>query len=427
VSALDKKLLRVAALAVVLLVVVHFLLHRRLGAPPKVEDPASLANFADPYRAAVPDLSALAGRDTAAEPLDIGYVEPVSPRAFGSRSKAVRLLLAKFNGGGEDTEKAVEAGLAYLAKRQMSDGNWSRKYTVGSTGLALCAFLGAGYHHEDGDYRDVVHRGLEFLLRNQLTSGRVGRERLYATAIAGVAFSEAYGLTGDTRYRDATVKVLDFLAGAQGPRGGWDYQPIPATPPVDKEGRPKLPRYDTSVTGWCLMAFKSARMAGVAAPKEPIEAYKKYAMEITDENGEACYTIKPDGTKEKRYASSMTAATLMCRLYMGDTLDAPRMRQGLVRITTRLPKKERPAWVEKQNAMDIYLWYHAAQASFLATREAWNRWNGWLRPLLVQHQVKEGDEKGSWPAEFFKHGKDSETYATALSVLTLQTYYRYYR
>ncbi|MHC4914591.1 MAG: hypothetical protein ACYTGB_03785, partial [Planctomycetota bacterium] len=73
---------------------------------------------------------------------------------FGYRDGGGRKRAVKRFGGSKATESAVEAALAWLARHQEPAGNWDSKkygskwrYDVGMTGLAMLAFLGAGYTH----------------------------------------------------------------------------------------------------------------------------------------------------------------------------------------------------------------------------------------------------------------------------------------
>ncbi|MCX7934650.1 MAG: terpene cyclase/mutase family protein, partial [Planctomycetota bacterium] len=264
---------------------------------------------------------------------DLPYETPAMARAFGARTKEVRLLLARMNGGGDDTENAVEMALGYLARIQKEDGSWSKPVPLGSTGLALICFLGAGYHHQDGDYKEVVSKGLKYLLSHQKENGGLDGETVYSHAIAGMVFSEAYGLTADPVCRQAAEKMLDFLARAQNDKGAWAYEP-------------SSPDCDTSVSGWAIMAFKSAKMAGLPIPHETVEKYLRYAKSITEAEvntaeeakknngiwkGMAHYGIR-NGKPDKRFPYPMTASVLMCRLYMENDRNAPLLREGIEHI-----------------------------------------------------------------------------------------------
>ncbi|MFI4875880.1 MAG: hypothetical protein ACIALR_11100, partial [Blastopirellula sp. JB062] len=92
------------------------------------------------------------------------------------------------DGPSPEVREAIERGLAFLARHQMPNGSWSLKNfpltqpdhaaeyrdersrmdsDTAATGLALLAYLGAGYHHLDDKYQNEVRKGLAFLIANQ--------------------------------------------------------------------------------------------------------------------------------------------------------------------------------------------------------------------------------------------------------------------
>ena len=64
-------------------------------------------------------------------------------------------------------------------------------------------------------------------------------------------------MTGDQNLQPYAQKAIDFICSAQHPRGGWRYVP----------GQPG----DTTVTGWQVMALKSAHMAQLSFPADVID------------------------------------------------------------------------------------------------------------------------------------------------------------
>jgi len=74
-----------------------------------------------------------------------------------------------------------------------------------ATGLALMAMLGAGYTHQAGPYQEKVQAGLDYLQSKMrvgprggnLTISGGGKANMYAQAIATIALSEAWAMTGD--------------------------------------------------------------------------------------------------------------------------------------------------------------------------------------------------------------------------------------
>src|SRR5690606_16719290 len=124
------------------------------------------------------------------------------------------------------TEAAIELGLEFLAPLQLPDGHWglaefgelpiaadeipSMKADGAATGLALLAFLGAGYDHFGDQYQHVVDRGLHYLIEQQGERGDISPERgdassqlrFYSHGIAALALCEAYGMTGDPELKE---------------------------------------------------------------------------------------------------------------------------------------------------------------------------------------------------------------------------------
>jgi hypothetical protein len=122
-------------------------------------------------------------------------------------------------GGGKASQKAVDAGLEWLKRHQNEKGYWSadgfsqmcttnkcdgegeQMHSVGVTGLALLAFLGAGNTVNNGKYKNVVKKGLKYLvdIQDQETGcfGEVNSHQafLYDHAIATLAVTEGYGLS----------------------------------------------------------------------------------------------------------------------------------------------------------------------------------------------------------------------------------------
>src|SRR5678815_761426 len=192
---------------------------------------------------------------------------------------------------GPETEAAIELGLVFLARHQLPEGNWSlqgfdeslagvsaeeRRFMLvsdtGATALSILAFQGGGYTHREHQYKDVVRKGLDHLVRNQKEDGDLFVPRddrsnqsvwLYSHALATIALCEAYGMTGDPSLKDPAQKAVNFIVAAQNKDlGGWRYAPKVGT--------------DTSVTGWMMMALKSGELAGLEVPSETYQRVSKF-------------------------------------------------------------------------------------------------------------------------------------------------------
>lgn len=365
-------------------------------------------------------------------------VQDVAVPGFRQRSRETRQELARQRGGSEGSEKAVEMGLDFLARHQNPDGSWSlhrfgggqgyenagyaqMQSDTAATGLALLAFLGAGYTHTDGKYRLTVARALDFLLANQQPNGDLflpmdpASNRnvwLYSHGIAAIALCEAYGMTRDPLLRDPAQRALAFIAEAQNPQqGGWRYSP----------GRGS----DTSVSGWQLMALKSGELAGLEVPPHCYELVQRWldTAQSTGQPGLYVYRPASDMPHQRQPSRVMTAEALLMRQYLGWKREHPDMLAGAAHLHANLPR-----W-EGRGVRDAYYWYYATQVMFQMQGKFWVDWNNQLRSLLTSTQVTTGPLAGSWdplgavPDRWGREG--GRIYVTCLHLLILEVYYRH--
>ncbi len=352
-------------------------------------------------------------------------------------------------GGSLYTESAVVAGLRWLARHQNPDGSWDTdgftsqcgrqlrgacggpgypEYDTGNTALALLAFLGAGYTHLSRDVYDgicfgtVVKKGIQWLMANQDSDGCVGgrsaAKHMYNHSIAALALSEAFGLTGSGLLKEPAQRSIDFLASAQNPGQGWRY--------TARSGDS-----DSSVTGWCVMALKSAEISGLAVPASGFEGARAWFDAVTTEDHDVGYldrsttgTVVVQG-KTEHYADhdALVAIAVMCRIFIDKKQGDPRLRGGAERLLRDLPVWDGPK-------IDFYYWYYASLALFQfdgPTGRCWTSWNENMKNALVNNQKRasEGCLSGSWDPIDRWGFEGGRVYATAVNVLTLEVYYRY--
>jgi hypothetical protein len=261
----------------------------------------------------------------------------------------------------------------------------------------LLPFLGAGYTHRQGKYKDVVQAGLYYLTsRMEITTngGDLQEGTMYAQGIASIALCEAYAMTGDENMRVAAQKALDFICWAQHSGGGWRYYP----------GQPG----DTTVFGWQMMALKSGHMAGLFVPSPVIALANKYLDSVQSGSG-AFYGYLQRGKKP-----STTAIGLLIRMYLGWNQDDPRLQRGAGFLAEQGPSKK-----------DMYYNYYATQVLHHLGGPAWPKWNVVMRDYLVATQATQNHERGSW---FFvdQHGVvGGRLYTTAMCIMILEVYYRH--
>jgi hypothetical protein len=185
-------------------------------------------------------------------------------------------------------------------------------------------------------------------------------------------------------------------------RGGWRYQP----------------RYDsdTSVTGWFVMALQSARMANLDVPDDTLTKVMGFLdSEAIDDGRRYGYWRLGNPT------SAVAAEGLLCRQYLGWQRDDPRLVEG-----AELLLKEPVSYKNDNGLPDVYYWYYATQVTHHMEGAVWEQWNAAMRKELPEHQIKDGDEAGSWDPMQDKWGMTAgRLFVTCLSIYNLEVYYRH--
>lgn len=381
-------------------------------------------------------------------PLAINVAADLGTKAFSGRSKFKNKDVTGQPGVGQPppkTEKSIELGLRFLARHQSNDGSWSlsnfgagrrgyeREKTalhsdVAATGLCLLAFLGAGYHHQDDHYKDVVAGGIDYLLKNQKANGDLFVDQdpessravwLYSHGICTIALCEAYGMTQDPDLRGPAQKAIDFIVESQNKDlGGWRYSPGYGS--------------DTSVTGWMMMALKSGELARLDIPRDTFDRIEDWLNEAQESDTQRhLYVYNPlaPDTPEQRHglepSKTMTSVGLLMRLYSGWRRDNSHMIKGARYLMQNLPANG----TRLNNERDTYYWYYATQVMFHMGGKFWEAWNERLHPLLVDSQITTGPMAGSWdprnpvPDRWAPHA--GRIYVTTMNLLSLEVYYRH--
>jgi len=338
-------------------------------------------------------------------------------RDGGGRKRAV----ARF-GGSPATESAVEAALRWLARHQEPDGHWDiKKYEGGGnvsgglandaavTGMAVLAFLGAGHTHKTGKYRDNVSRATKWLMKEQLPTGGWTNHsyRAYAAGLCTLALAEAYGMTKDAALRPTAQKGVGNILKTQDKYAGWHHGGLRST----------------SVTGWMVMALKSAKIAGLKVDGIGFQGANNWIEKMTDpKTGKIGYNTR--GHSPWGQAYPMTAVGTVCRQFMGVQRSDAMMQKQADRLLETLPSweaKNHP----KRSAQNPYYWYYGTLAMFQMGGAHWRAWNGALKKTLLPNQRKGGDEDGSWDCEMGWGPTGGRVYTTAINALSLEVYYRY--
>jgi hypothetical protein len=425
----------------------------------------------------------------------VGHAGSGRPSAFVGRTagKGTGEPGGRKTGPTIKTEAAVRSGLIWLCRHQQKDGSWSAsrmkdvcdakggcfdiskeatfspEYDEGLTSLALLAFLGAGHDHlskiKVGDtlrakpyyFGEVVKSGLKWLDDRQKThkDGRfTDAGNTYNESLATLAMCEAYGLSGQKRWRESAEKGVKFLLESQrrdphdpsdkalwgwryDPRAAYDTEEAKKTYPDPRDLRQAAHESDISATTWAVMALKDAEIVGIEVPREAMEGAMNFCKWVTTkERGVAYMDPKDAGRKvtgpgsEYDFHQGTLAALGMCvRTFVEHDGTDPVLAQSAAFIV-----KDLPTVSKNKLSVDYYYWYYASLAlnqfdapgSPTATGKFWRAWNEALQDAILPLQ---DDSKtcanGGWmlPDRWSLTG--GPIYRTAMNVLTLEVYYRY--
>jgi hypothetical protein len=372
---------------------------------------------------------------------------------LGPRGSLRRHAALRRYGGNAAGQSAVDAALRWFKRHQGPSGAWNpetyekncndsprcepaavldgdHSFTCAMTGCALLCYLGAGYDHlAPSTYREVVRRGIGFLVQAQHQDGGFGNSN-YSSAIATMALCEALSLSGDSHLRYAAQRGVDFLlrhqnvedgSAARDGNAGWDYI------------GPSL-RNDSSVTGWCVMALVSARTAHleIGEALEHVTSWLDMTWMSANPQWQSCDAEQGVSDFPYAYVSAghsttggTASAAMMDLAGVGAVAaaflphahsDAELASLGRHVVAIHLPRNA---------SFNRYYVYYGSLALFQQGGELWQAWNRATRDQLVDAQRHgPGCFAGSWddgPGGFCR------LFSTGLCCLSLEVYYRYER
>ncbi len=339
-----------------------------------------------------------------------------------------------------------DLGLLWLARHQSEGGYWScgafdvecdgdegvcdglgrPQFDVGVTGLALLCFLRSGHGPIDGPYAPVVRAGLRYLSDVQSPDGNFDVadtvNYTYSHFIATLAMVEAFALTRDESYGASAAKALRHTSSIRNPGAAWRYA---ASSPEMVNGRMN----DVSATTWALMGLAAARTCGLEVDSSVLDEPMVFVEEMTDPtNGRTGYferNGRPARTEPGRLlwpddqSEAMTAAGVLCRLYVDPQLSRPGNRE-MVEMGCVVLGKMPPLWHDDwPGRRDFYYWRHATEVLARFGGREWRDWKQSLAMVLVEHVERTGEELGSWPQEVDPWGEfGGRVYSTSMMVLS---------
>jgi hypothetical protein len=364
------------------------------------------------------------------------------PRIVGPRRGEAREAALKRFGGTAKTEKAVEAGLAWLARHQEPGGGWDADgfpercekdgprcdglgkgqhgegipcpFDGAISSLATLAFLGRGHlpDAEGGAYGEVVAKALRAL---------EGVRDRWGLAVSTQAFAEAEAVERKGRWRDAAHRGARALLDLRQKDGAWGY------------AAPWRKGSDVPYTALVVQALVAARDAGFTLPDDLAAGVDRWLGTLEVDKGRLAYLL--DGRK---YGYTPTTSNAHCAAAIRELLEVGTGGKGH-KSHMALVSRIKPLWKisfrevtvrGKKHRIQVghlsmYQWWYGTIATFQAGGSAWSGWFVKLKPALTKHQRKEHCARGSWdPVGTYEAQTGGRVFATALGVLMLTEPYR---
>jgi hypothetical protein len=312
-----------------------------------------------------------------------------------------------------EADRAIDAGLAYLNARRHVGGSFGTnpyRGNVAVTSLAALAFMAGGHQPGRGAYGRVVLEALQYVLSQEnVAGGKPGflhnphatpHGPMYGHGFGTLFLAEACGMVHDRKLREEVRQKLALavkvILTSQNVEGGWRYNPEPRDA-------------DLSVTVCQIMALRAARNAGIAVPRNKVDACIDYVKQCQDHAVGFFRYMKQGGQQGHAFARTAAgvAALFSAGLYKG-----PEVELGLRYLKDRCMPGGNYTFRDhgRPDMHYFYGHYYAVQAMWTAGGAYWAEWYPAIRNELVATQQSDG----SWTDQICAH------YATAMACLILQ-------
>ncbi len=274
-------------------------------------------------------------------------------------------------------------------------------YDPGVTGLALCAFLGAGYTNRGRHpFAKTVSKGLRYLKNVQDAEGcfgpRTSQHYIYNHATASLAMVEAYGMTGSPIFKGSAQKcprlhravaqpVLRVALRREARRQRHLRHRLDDDGPQERQAHQRGRQ------------VKRGKNAPLTIDEEAFDGIKAWIEKMTDPDYGRTGYIQRGGAPARpqelidRFpgdkSESMTGVGMLARIFIGED---PR-RSEIIKKGAELCATLPPTWNPQDGSIDMYYWYYATLAMFQVGGANWKTWNEHLKTAVIDNQRKDTD------------------------------------
>ena len=323
-----------------------------------------------------------------------------------------------------DSEKAIDRGLAWLARNQGPAGNWESQ-DLGLVALGAMAFLSAGHAPGRSQYGDNVKRALDYIIANAKPSGLLnisseGRD-MYNHGLATFCLTQAYGNVPDRRLGKVLDKGIQLICNVQCDDGGWDYV-----------ARQQSRGHDLSLAVMQAKALRGATAIGLDIPPQVIEkaiaSVRGYYRPLAAPDGKQ-YGTDPLGARPGAFTYSggkvttaMAAAGAVCLQEFGEYADfrIPRSLDYVANDIQKMPVRT------GHIPFDAYTMFYVGQGLYQVGGERWKTNYPVIRDAIVKSQYNSTrtDVDGSWEGGRVG-GTPGKLFGTSVAVFVLSIPNRY--
>ena len=339
----------------------------------------------------------------------------------------------------EAVDRAVERGLAWLAKQQQPDGSFPT-LPFGQpavSGLCELAFLAHGYLPGEGKYGEQLSRTVDYVAGCQKANGLVtlvgpqgptitrqiihdiGASASYNHAIGSLVLSENYSVGGAEvaerlepvieKSIQAALEMQKWQKRRNVDTGGWRYVDIFSGEEYDFDS-------DLSVTGWYLMFLRSAKNAGFDVPQKPIDDAVGFVRHCFQPKYGVFQLMSTDSDRRSR---GMAGAGILALAHAGhhNAPEAKAAGDWILRHDFNAYNVQEPfdqvGWL---NDRYHYSAFNCCQGMYQLGGEYWSKFFPPLARTLIANQQPDGSWSKESHAEDWKYGT---AYTTSLVLLTL--------
>lgn len=336
---------------------------------------------------------------------------------------------------------AVDRGLKALSGIQLADGSFPNpEYSKPAvTAMAIMAFLSRGHKPGQGEYGDLLDKGVNYILSIQkksglfadkdfnhelveveLTGGSLaelysvgGVAKSYCHPICMLMLGEVYGLSDPQksfRIRSAiekglvcTLALWDVRKKSAKDDGGFRYfRPYSKPMAIRCES-------DFSVTSWFAASLRSISNAGFEVPADVTDRLVGFA--VRNQNADGGFGYLPHAQFKSTF--TMTAAGSLC-LALSGKHDHPALKKSSL-FLKNFDVRNRASFTNQYGRYyPYYTCYYMTQVSIQLGGTLWEKSMKDCYGLLMPLQMQSGFWKPEGQAANF-----GSTYSTSMAILAL--------